>query len=251
MSINCRGGVAPTEFEANRKSDKLTTIIDWLEEGASFVCLQDLGTGCNQNEPPDTIASNISGHSIVCAGEENDPWGTVAVVVRSDWSVLRVLRVPGSSRCLGVEIQRGASKCLVVSVYLPPGMDAPLSMNARGTPSGRVAKNRKLRREAYRVLRCVREWVKEYECFFVCGDFNQDPPVTIESQNHKKTPVNRDPLSVALLRDDSPAIDVFKSLGVTRPTRKGGTRRIDYVLTHTEFLRTQIILPSNSSSQRR
>ena len=242
VSVNCQGGVLPTPALRNRVRDKFATITDWLGEGASFVCLQDLGQGFRENDAPAELTDRLGQHSIVCAGSQDDPSGTVAIIVHESWHVLKVLRVAGSSRCIGVEMMRGNFKMLVVSVYLQPGMDSAVNMKA-GRNRGRsaaVVQRREKRLEAYRILRCVREWMRAHDAFHVCGDFNQDPPAETEAtRGNKRRARPADPLSVVLLKPTSPAADLFKSLGELRPTRKNGRRRIDYILVHKDHLLNQ------------
>ena len=47
VSVNAGGGILPNQTETNRMKDKLATCVDWLNEGAVCVCLQDLGEGFN------------------------------------------------------------------------------------------------------------------------------------------------------------------------------------------------------------
>ncbi len=138
FSLNCQGdqggGILPNETAANRSYDKLAICVDWLNEGAACVCLQDLGERCNSDVPAADFEDHLDEHTIYCAGEganDGDPAGTVAIMVHRDWTVREVLRVPGSSRCIGVDMSRDGISILAVSVYLPPGMDKPLNMDAK------------------------------------------------------------------------------------------------------------------------
>ena len=177
---------------------------------------------CRRDTPSAELKEAMRGHSIICAGSESDPSGTVAIAVHKTWTVLNQFRLPGTSRCIGAELLKGNNKILVVSVYLPPGMDSPINMSPNGRRSAETTKRRELRLESYRILRCVRAWARDYDAFFICGDFNQAPP---------KGKGKKDPLSVALLNKQSPAFDLFKALKNNRPTRKKKNgRRIDYVL---------------------
>ena len=222
FSLNCQGGLIPTSATHNRRKDKLAVVTAWLDEGASFVCLQDLGMNCRRDTPSAELKEAMCGHSIICAGSELDPSGTVAIAVHKSWTVVNQFRLPGTSLCIGAELLKGNNKILVVSVYLPPGMDSPINMSPNGPRSVETTKRRELRLESYRILRCVRTWARDYDAFFICGDFNQAPPV-----GKKK----KDPLSVVLLNKLSPAFDLFKALKNNRPTRrKKNGRRIDYVL---------------------
>jgi len=74
ISVNCQGGVLPTGEEKNMEDDKFGTICDWLSEGASFVCLQDLGQGFHRNVAPGEVVDALrkEGHSIVSAGDERE-----------------------------------------------------------------------------------------------------------------------------------------------------------------------------------
>ena len=178
FSVNCQGGVLPTAGEKNREKDKFATICDWLNEAASFICLQDLGVGFHRNEPPGEVVNQLEGegHSIVCAGGEGDPAGTVAIIVHKSWRVTRVHRVKCTSRCIGVEVMRGDSRLLIVSVYLKPGMGSSVEMQPVRQQSLAVTEKRQERLEAYRILREVRRWIRGYDGFVVCGDLTKSRP---------------------------------------------------------------------------
>lgn len=158
LSLNVEGGLVPTAGRGNLEKDKLAIVKDWLDEGASFVCLQDLGKMCCGNTPSAELKEAIGDHSIICAGCEDDPAGTVAVLVHESWSVLQQFRLPGTSRCLGVELLRGEDKILVVSVYLWPGMDKSVNMFPNKPTSEATALRRQRRLEAYRICKEVRNW---------------------------------------------------------------------------------------------
>ncbi len=81
--------------------------------------------------------------------------------------------------------------------------------------------------------------MREFKVFMIGGDFNQDPPPESTGGNRKRRKKLHDPLSNTLLKPNSPATDVFRACGMVRPTRKGSTRRIDYVLVNKEHLQEQ------------
>ena len=208
-TVNCDRSFLPTKSWQNRQKDKLAVAKDWLDEGAAFVCVQHAGKGWTTNEPPAEAREAIHPHAVVCAGQDGDEVGNVVVLVNEDWNVVGVRRDPTSARILGVEISdRANNRVLVVSAYMPPGMDSSVSKRAKTHETAATTKKRKDRSEATRALGVVRDWIRGFECFFVCGDFNQDV---------RKPSSRVDPLTAALLNPTSPCADVFLQLPKVAP----------------------------------
>ena len=146
----------------------------------------------------------------------------MAILVNSAWTITKQLRNPSLPRCVAVEIRRDGATALVVSVYLPPAAGRAISSRPNPDEALSTSKNRTKLAMAQAVTAQIRSWIRGYDCFFVCGDFNQE--VT-----HKRNGAVKGPIS-ALLCPTSPAIDVFDRLGVHDPTRRRGNRRIDFIL---------------------
>ena len=204
------------------KKDTFSECVDHLDSGAAFYCLQDLGPAFRSDSPPDDCVTKLNGHDIVCSGSQVDVAGTVAVLVNSEWTITKQLRNPSLPRCIGVEIRRDGATALVVSVYLPPAAGKPVSAKSKPGEAPSTTRNRTQLAMARAITAQVRAWLRGYDCFFVCGDFNQE--VAQGKDGTIKGPIS------ALLCPTSPATDVFAGLHVLEGTRRNSVRRIDFIL---------------------
>jgi len=202
--------------------DALSDCVDYLDSGAVFYCLQDLGPAFRSDNPPDDCVTRLNGHEIVCSGSQEDAAGTVAVIVNRKWTITKQLRNPSLSRCVGTEIRKDGATILVVSVYLPPAAGVAISSKSKPGEAQSTTKNRAKLAMARATTAQIRSWIRGYDSFFVCGDFNQELVC-------RRNGAIAGPIS-ALLCPTSPAVDVFGRLGVLEPTRRKGSRRIDFVL---------------------
>lgn len=229
VSQNLQGKALSRPSSAPSHLDSLSDCVDLLDSGAMFYCLQDLGPAFRSNDPPDDCVTKLNGHDIVCSGSQEDAAGTVAILVNSAWTVTKQFRNPSLSRCLGAEIRRDGAIILVVSVYLPPVAGSSISARSSPDEAPGTSTNRSKLAIARAVTSQIRAWIRGYDCFFICGDFNQE--VVQKRDGSIKGPIS------ALLCPTSPALDVFGQLGVHEATRHRGTRRIDFMLASRDHFR--------------
>jgi exonuclease III len=102
----------------------------------------------------------IHGHAAESANGACSTSG-VAVIIHSSWEVTKVSR-HGSGRAIAVVVKRGSFEMVVISVYMPSGMD-DLS-GAAGAEKMAIATD---------VYRFITDSVADHEMFIVGGDFNE------------------------------------------------------------------------------
>src|ERR1700722_14120616 len=98
-----------------------STLIDILHKfNKPIICLQDLGFP--GPEIPNEITKTLLPHKILYNGRADRKCRNTAIVVHSDWEVMEVHNHP-SGGLLGVKLRNGHFPLMVLSAYLPPGLD--------------------------------------------------------------------------------------------------------------------------------
>jgi hypothetical protein len=222
-SQNVERGLCPSG--TRRSKDKAKTIHHYIDQdGDDFVCIQESGIRLDTCPPALSSIFSSTGHHIVVGGAHSaHSSDTVAIAVHKQWKVARVFRLPGSSRCLAVELRQGSCIIFVASVYLPSNLDLiPLTTDDWGMKQSRA--------EARRILAAVERWSCPYSVAILCGDMNCTVNRTLDRKDDGSGPRAGNLLVETVLSTNAPFSDLFREL---YPLEKGWTRRdarLDYVL---------------------
>jgi exonuclease III len=213
-----------------------STLVDILNKFKKpIICLQDLGFP--GPEIPNEFSKTLSPHKILYNGRADRKCRNTAIVVHSDWEILDIRNHP-SGGLLGVKLRNGDFQLMVISAYLPPGLDRC----GKTLISGAKPDNQDVPRqqEAEDIYSIARTWVSEAELWVLAGDLNE----TILKEDRKTGSrkgykVIKDKFVSSFL-DISQGIDLWRHLHpITGRTDSGHTRfsknrrssaRIDYFL---------------------
>ncbi len=225
---NVHLGLCPSASRENREQDKAGQVHDLLEGGLDFVCLQE--TGIRTDECPPALAAVLeqSGHTILVSGESATCSNhTVAIAIHKRWKVAKVFRLPSSSRCLAVELQRGPHTIFVASIYLPQGLDRiPIH-----TWDWRHLRTRA---EVRRILAEVERWSRPYPVALICGDLNCTMCMGLDSladrDKGQTGPRPGNLVTETILSVASPFSDLFRDLWPKERGWTHGRARLDYAL---------------------
>ena len=206
-----------------------STLVDILNKFKKpIICLQDLGFP--GPEIPNEFSKSLSPHKILYNGRGDRKCRNTAIVVHSDWEILDIRNHP-SGGLLGVKLRNGDFQLMVISAYLPPGLDRC----GKTLISGAKPDNQDVPRqqEAEDIYSMARTWVSEAELWVLAGDLNE----TISKEDRKTGSqkgykVIKDKFVSSFL-DTSQGIDLWRHLHpITGRTDYGHTRfsGIDYFL---------------------
>jgi exonuclease III len=120
LTYNLRGSLVPhSDIQAARgKLDYLYDLV--MAERPQFICLQDLGV--SDDVAPALLAGRFARATVRVHGVRTKN-SNVAVIVAPGWEVRATYR-HGTGRAMAVSVRRGEVELEVVSVYMPPNLDA-------------------------------------------------------------------------------------------------------------------------------
>ena len=205
--------------------DKARTIHHYIDQdGADFVCVQESGVRSDTCPPRLSSVFDRSGHHIIVGGAHSaNSFDTVAIAVHKQWKVARVFRLPGSSRCLAVEIRQGSCTVFVASILLPTKLDQIKADTDDWA-------HKQTRAEVRRILAEVERWSAPYSVAILCGDMNCTINRSLDRRDDGVGPRAGNLLAETILGAKSQFCDLFRAM---YPLEKGWTRRdarLDYIL---------------------
>ena len=174
LTWNVQKTLTPRGGDKDKAKDKLGFAVDLFERtGADFFCLQEVGAVDDATVPliKDRFAN--LGQVYACGSVDGPASSSTMVIVRDTWVVESVVRHP-SGRALAVRASQGGRTAVVVSVYMPSGLDgAPRKFKAKwaqGSPAVDKYHKREVAAELYNFVKMC---VDGYTLHFVAGDLNE------------------------------------------------------------------------------
>lgn len=165
VSLNCKGSLVPRE--AHESLEGHLNIAAALVRGRDFMCLQEVGVAGDVTPPVlrkafDAEDCVVFVHGALSAEDQHSMSG-VALVINRSWVPKRVWR-HSSGRAIAALVSRGQFEMVVVSVYMPTGMDTASESSDVGL------EKRMLCRALYEF---VAQRVAGHDVYLVGGDFNE------------------------------------------------------------------------------
>jgi exonuclease III len=213
-----------------------STLVDILNKFSKpIICLQDLGFP--SPEIPNELFKTLSPHKILYNGRADRKCRNTAIVVHSDWEILDIRNHP-SGGLLGVKLRNGGFQLMVISAYLPPGLDRC----GKAKISGAKPDNQDVprQREAEDIYSTAKMWVSEGDLWVLSGDLNETIAKEDRKTGSQKGYKFLKDKFVSSFLDTSQGIDLWRHLypitsradyGHTRFSKdKRSSARIDYFL---------------------
>ena len=204
----------------------LNWIIDTMKEcECTAILLQDVGE--TDLEGPTILKDRLGGHHMYANSSKNNKSRSVVIIIHKNWHIMRVFRDPSGS-LVGVIAARGGFEVLLISAYLPPGLDTcgfPLHWDPE--KSERMSA---IQSEAHSIYSSLAEWSVGSPYWLVGGDLNE----TRSSLDSKRVSAfNRVPKFIDNFMEETKGLDVWRHLHDKSPgfTYKGSAlSRLDYFL---------------------
>ena len=193
------------------------------------ILLQDLGI-VGPDGPP-SLRAILGEHKLLVNSSKSNKSRTVAIIIHKEWFVHQVL-TDESGSLVGAVIARSAQKFLIVSAYLPTGLDnygSPIAWDAKDTSAVT-----RIQEEAHGVYRTLSEWTSQYSCWIIGGDLNETRSV-IDRERLREVKLKSQKFVNCFL-EETGGVDMWRTLypevpGFTyRNAKQTSFSRLDYFL---------------------
>ena len=148
--------------------ERITFLMNDTDCECTAILLQDIGiTG---PDGPPLLHQVLGEHKLVTNYSSRNKTRTVAIIIHKSWEVRKLLKDPSGS-LVGAVIAKGTFVFLVISAYLPTGLDrfgVPLVWDLHDhTECAQVQS------ETHSIYATLLEWIHEYPYWLVGGDLNE------------------------------------------------------------------------------
>ena len=210
--------------------ENITSLINNNECECTAILLQDIGvTG---PDGPPLLHQVLGEHRLVTNCSSRNKTRTVAIIIHKSWEVRKFFK-DSSGSLVGAVISKGAFELLIVSAYLPTGLDqygVPLVWDPKDKTDCSTVQC-----ETHSIYATLTEWTESFPYWLVGGDFNETR-TSLDRIRRRELKVRERPKFIDGFLEETKAVDVWREIfpkvpGFTyRKDSKDSFSRLDYFM---------------------